>query len=553
MFRKTQDYQISFDDRLVFADAQTKTAVDSSRAKLVGDIIFPNVDEDKFSALFSEKGSRPNISIKQYVSALVLKRMYRMSDEVLIEFLRCGSLNFQYALHTTQDEKQPLSESSLRRFRRRIEAYNEENGCDLIKDEFERISRKMAVDMGVLHTDRNTGEDDEKVILVRMDSMEIECHAKAMSRLEILYTTNVIVLRYLLKKGFKDIIPDSLSHYFEDGDRNRVTYHRSKEAKNTDTPDTRIDETIAEMLLIQTTMEETFAQALLSKIPEYEVFQRVLEEQTKKDENGNTVAKDNGEISPDSVQNPFDTTATYRFKRGQHHGYVMNVAEAIDGKGNGIITHASVEANTCADSSMAEQYMEEQPDNGPKQVFTADGAYNSEHLEELAAQKNIDIQTTSLTGAEPYDIDADFVLNEEGTEILSCPCGKVPVENKYSEKTGYITATMPENCCRDCPHKDDCNVHSNKKNTVSKVKLTKKMVKRAEQARSFTTEEGKANARRRNGVEGIMSVMRRKYDIDHLPVFGIDRVKNWIWTTLLSYNLVKYQKYQNASQKELTA
>ena len=112
---------------------------------------------------------------------------------------------------------------------------------------------------------------------------------------------------------------------------------------------------------------------------------------------------------------------------------------------------------------MAEQYMEEQPDNGPKQVFTADGAYNSDRLEELAAQKNIDIQTTSLTGAEPYDIDADFILNDEGTEILSCPCGKIPVENKYNENTGYITATMPENCCKDCPHKDDCNVYSTKK------------------------------------------------------------------------------------------
>ena len=552
MFRKTQDIQISLDDRLLFADTQTKTAVDSSRAKLVGDIIYPNVDEDRFSALFSEKNSRPNISIRQYVSALVLKRMYRVSDEVLIEFLRCGSLNFQYALHTTQDKKQPLSESSLRRFRRRIEAYNEENGCDLIKEEFERISRKMAVDMGVLHNDQNTGEDDETVILVRMDSMEIESHAKAMSRLEILYTTNVIVLRYLLKKGFKEIVPDSLSHYFEDGDRNRIMYHRSKE-KNADTQDTRIDETVKEMLLIQIVMEENFTQALLSKIPEYEVFQRVLEEQTEDDENGNTVAKDKGKISPDSVQNPFDTTATYRFKRGQHHGFVMNVAEAVDGKGNGIIIHASVEPNTCADSSMAGQYMEEQPDNGPRQVFTADGAYNSERLEELAAQKNIDIQTTSLTGTAPFDIDADFVLNEEGTEILSCPCGKVPVENKYNENTGCITATMPENCCQNCPHKDECNVYPNNKHTVSKVKLTKKMVKRAEQARFFTTEEGKANARRRNGVEGIMSVMRRKYDIDHLPVFGINRVKNWIWTTILSYNLVKYQKHLNTFKKEFTA
>ena len=135
MDRETQPLQITFDDRMLFANSQTKKAVDSSRAKLVGDIIYPNVDESKFSELFSDIGSRPNIQIRQYVSALVLKRMYRMSDEALIEFLRCGALNFQYALHTTQEERQPLSESSLRRFRRSLEAYEKEHGRDLVKED----------------------------------------------------------------------------------------------------------------------------------------------------------------------------------------------------------------------------------------------------------------------------------------------------------------------------------------------------------------------------------------------------------------------------------
>lgn len=553
MFRETKDVQMSLDDRLLFADDQVKTAVDSSRAKLVGDIIYPNINEDNFRGLFSDKNSRPNISIRRYVSALILKRMYRLSDETLLEFLRCGAMNFQYALHTTQDKKQPLSENSLRRFRRRVEKYNKENKCDLIRDEYLRISRKLAMDMGILHLDPDKGETEETKTMVRMDSMEVESHAKAMSRLEILYTSNVIVIRYLLKAGLNDVVPEGLSHYFEDGDKNRIMYHQAKKEKDTQSQESRVDTAVKEMLLLKSAMEENFTQAFLSKIPEYMVFLRVLEEQTEEDKNGNVFAKDKGSISPDSVQNPFDTTATYRFKKGQHHGFVMNVAEAVDGEGNGIIIHASVEPNTCPDSSMAEQYMEEQPDDGSGQVFIADGAYNSDRLEELAAQKNIDLQTTSLTGAQPYDIDADFTLNDAGNEILSCPCGYVPTENKYNEKTGLITATMPENCCKDCPHKNDCNVYSNKKNTVSKVKLTKKMVKRAQQARYFTTEEGKANARIRNGVEGIMSVMRRKYDIDHLPVFGIDQVSNWIWTTLMSYNLVKYQKYERNQKRRLPA
>ncbi len=132
MFRQSQDVQMTLNDRMLTANAQTKKAVDSSRAKLVGDIIYPSIDESKFSGLYSQNGSRPNIEIRRYVSALMLKRMYGLSNEALLEFLRCGALNFQYALHTTQDDSQPLSASSIRRFRRKVEAYNEENHCDLI-------------------------------------------------------------------------------------------------------------------------------------------------------------------------------------------------------------------------------------------------------------------------------------------------------------------------------------------------------------------------------------------------------------------------------------
>lgn len=543
MFRKSQPVQMTFDDRMLNASAQVINAVEKSRAKLVGDLVYPNVDEEKFAGLYSETGSRPNIEIRRYVSALVLKRIYHMSDENMLEMLRCGALNFQYALHTTQEEKQPLSESSLRRFRRKLETYNEENNCDIVKEEFERISKMLAVNMGLLPEDLNGGEGDIKPIIVRMDSMEIEAHAKAMTRLEIIYMTNVIMIRYLLNKDFKDIIPDKLSHYLEDGDHNQVMYYRVSNDKKAGVQDTRVAETIEEMVLLQCALRDNFSEKFLSSIPEYQVFQRVLEEQTRLDDAGNRIPKEKADISPDSVQNPFDATVTYRYKRGHHHGHVMNVAEVIDDKGNGIIIQAALEPNTQADNRMAEEYMEQLPDDGQKQVFVADGAYNSEKLEELADQKNVEVQTTSLTGKAPNDICADFILNEAGTEILSCPVGKEPTSNKYNANNGCITAIMPDNCCATCPHRDECKAKVNDKRQKSTVRITGKMVSRAKQGRHFSTEEGKKNACRRNGVEGIMSVMRRKYGVDQIPVFGIDRLRNWIWTTLLSYNLVKYQKY----------
>ena len=544
MFRATQDLQISLDDRMLFLGDQAKKAIDSSRAKLVGDIVYPNVDESKFSELFSGIGSRPNIQVPRYVCALVLKRMYRLSDELLLEFLRSGAMNFQYALYTTQEKNQPLSESSLRRFRRKVEAYNKEHHCDLIKEEFERISKKLAIDMGILHGDPNSNETEEAPILVRMDSMEIESHAKSMTRIEILYMTNVLVIRYLLKKGFSSIIPKELSHYLDEGDHNKVMYYRVSEDKKAGVQDARVEETVREMVLLQEALGENFSTKFLKDIPEYQIFQRVLEEQTQLNDQGERVPKDKGDISADSVQNPFDATVTYRYKRGQHHGHVLNVAEAVDDAGNGIIIHANVEPNVASDSSMAEKYVEQLPDNGPRQVLSADGAYNSDRLQELAAQKNVEIQTTSLTGKAPDDVCADFQLNKEETEIISCPMGNIPTSCTYNPNTGYITATMPQNCCATCPYREKCKAKVNNKKQKSTVRVTGKMVTRARQARSFSTEEGKANANRRNGVEGIMSVMRRKYDVDHIPVFGLEKLKTWIWTTLLAYNLVKYQKYQ---------
>ena len=227
MFRKSQDVQITLDDRMLFVNDQTKRAVDDSRAKLIGDIIYPNIDEDKFARFFSETGSRPNIEIRKYVSFLVLERMYRMSEANALEFLRCGALNFQYAIHTTQEEKQPLSESSLRRFRRSIEKYNKEHKTDLLKSEFERISALLGVEMGILPG--SVDENGNETILVRMDSMMVEAHAKVMTRLEILYMTIIIAIRYLLRNDLEYLIPDALAHYLEKDDHNKVLYYRAKE------------------------------------------------------------------------------------------------------------------------------------------------------------------------------------------------------------------------------------------------------------------------------------------------------------------------------------
>ena len=113
----------------------------------------------------------------------------------------------------------------------------------------------MAINMGLLGSEPDT-EGEEETALLRMDSMEVEARAKAMSRIEILYTAIIIILRYLIKKGFKSIISESFEHYYEKGDRNRLVYHRAKEDHALGKKDLRISEIFQEMLCLSKKMEK---------------------------------------------------------------------------------------------------------------------------------------------------------------------------------------------------------------------------------------------------------------------------------------------------------
>jgi hypothetical protein len=54
-----------------------------------------------------------------------------------------------------------------------------------------------------------------------------------------------------------------------------------------------------------------------------------------------------------------------------------------------------------------------------------------------------------------------------------------------------------------------------------------KKVKRAESVKKMQTEEYRALVKTRNGVEGMPSVIRRKYNVEKIPVRGLVRSKIW--------------------------
>ena len=126
-FKVNSSQQISFNDSVFSLTAREKKALDNSWAKIFADEIFPNIDEERFSVLYSSKASRPNAPVNVIIGALIIKELFDYSDDEIVENLMLD-LHLQYALHTTSFEEQPISDKTLSRFRSRCYNYETTHG-----------------------------------------------------------------------------------------------------------------------------------------------------------------------------------------------------------------------------------------------------------------------------------------------------------------------------------------------------------------------------------------------------------------------------------------
>ena len=151
--------------------------------------------------------------------------------------------------------------------------------------------------------------------------------------------------------------------------------------------------------------------------------------------------------------------------------------------------------------------------------------------------------TTNLTGKLPDESMADFEISEDGKSVLKCPKGHAPYSSTWDEKHKRYKVAFSKSHCANCPFAPYCKGHDLKRKPLTIVYISPKTIARARTVRFLGTNVAKAMACKRNGIEGVMSVLRRKYRLDEIPVFGIIRSSLWVWTSLLSYNIVKFQKY----------
>lgn len=250
-------------------------------AKDFADIVFPAINEERFAVLYSDnKASRSNTPVNFIIGALMIKAMFKQTDDEILESI-CCDVRYQYALHTTSFSEQPISDRTFSRFRERLYNHQIESGEDLLTEEMKHLTE---VYQNFLSLNSN---------IRRMDSMMIATSAKRMSRLEIIYTVvgNAVVLLHRLEAD--DLIPKGLEHYLEPDDKNEIIYHRKD-----DDAQSRLDKVIKEATLIREAMDSDE----WIEFSEYQLLLRVLREQTVFDGTGNRIAKPKNEITSDSLR-----------------------------------------------------------------------------------------------------------------------------------------------------------------------------------------------------------------------------------------------------------
>jgi len=490
-----------------------------SWASFFSESIFPAIDEEPFRVLYSDQPSRKNTPVNVIIGALIIKEMFQLTDEEIVETLPFD-IRFQYALHTTSFEEQPLNDRTLGRFRARCSSYEEQTGIDLIHQCIVNLSSQIAQIMKL-----NTG-------MRRMDSLMVAANIKKMSRLELLYTC-VANLAKCMKHNDDDAFPKSLEHYIADDDHNKVLYHNRSE----DT-DSKISQVLKDSALIITACGSRY-----DDFSEYQLMLRVISEQTDKDKDGNLVLK-HKQAGMDSkiLQNPADPDATFRSKAGkENRGYIANVVETSDGL-NSIVSDYQFEQNIYSDSKFLKDYIKAQPKSDTPITLVTDGAYCGYENVKAAKDKNITLITTDFKGADTTDIYADFIFSDDGKEILACPSGNKPKSNVFNINDKKCKVSFPIEVCRNCSHFSECNPKMHVR--VATIKLAKRTAYHAEQQRYYKTEEFKKYARFRNGVETIPAALRKRHNVDKMPVRGLIRNRNFFGFKVAALNVFKLIKYE---------
>jgi hypothetical protein len=284
----------------------------------------------------------------------------------------------------------------------------------------------------------------------------------------------------------------------------------------------------------------------LSSLQSYRHAGRVLLEQFNVKVNpGKTTieVKPAKEISPASLQNPADDTATFRHKNGENYkGNLFNIAETCAPENPvQLITDVSVYPNMVADDViLTERIPEIKARTGVEEMIT-DGNYSGETAEKACTKENVVLIPTEVKGRK---LSSDKIsLTEfhfDGNMITACPEGHSPILTNQPEEGRYIVH-FARDVCNGCSRRNNCLVRFGKR--ICSLIYNDRQVILSRRRQQLGEEVYRGKCRLRPAIEGTIGQFKRLMHHGKLRIRLTPRIRNGIILMAIGINFGRLLAY----------
>ncbi len=527
MFRPNPNNgQMNFMNPYLSYPNSAKDMLHRSWATYFQQYIFHKIEEERFSVLYSSKASRPNTPVNILVGLLFLKELCGWTDEEMLSTFYFD-YRIQYALGINDLDQDSSCINTITNFRGRLCRHEDKTGVDLLQQEVDALTQELI----------KLAQMDPA--LTRQDSMMVSANCKKMNRLELIYTVNANMVKQLYQYD-KECIPPSCQHYLDKSDKNDQLYRLKKEHL-----ESKLDQLLGDSLELLSAVPVG-----LQKQEQFLNLYRLLDDQTECSE-GKLVPKKKEDIAASSLQNPSEPDATYRNKKNQGYiGYVLNLIEARDKeKEMSIILYHDEQKNIISDVELGQNALKTEL-NGVKVISSDGGFYAPETIKE-AKERQIDMVFSALTGRKAVDEILgvnEFLLNND-RDICLCPGLREPVKTMYNQEKELYRAKFDKAECAVCPLFNRCPVKEQVKYNDLSFSENKLQLDACRSRMGSAEYRDMANFRA--GVEGVPSVLRRRYHIDDIPVRGLSRRGAWIHSKIMAFNFQSFFSYFKRKEAKL--
>jgi hypothetical protein len=243
----------------------------------------------------------------------------------------------------------------------------------------------------------------------------------------------------------------------------------------------------------------------------------------------------------DVMQNPSDPDATYDGHKGP--GYQVQIAETChpDNPAQLITCALPQTAAVTDEKALAPVLADLQASQLLPEALQVDTLYGSDENVQQAERLGVEL-VGPVPGAAPAerpgDLNIDDFVVDEATECVTCcPDGQPPVASVHDPATGKTRTVMPAGGCGRCAFRDHCPVEEAPDGYH--LEHTAKQRRMAGRRREQATAVFRERYRRRSGIEGTHSGLKRRLGLGRLRVRGRMRVFQAIYLKVVGWNILR--------------